>query len=397
MIILIKKAFLGIALLIAVSIVILIGAFDMPPKDKTKEETSKINEGQAHVTSQNQANDKPVGNEPQSGGTKTDDAADGLCTAVTDIKTDTVAPESEDIKDTPIPTPSAEPTPQETSAAEYEDIPIKLYISGSDEYISIDLEEYITGVVLAEMSYLSPSEAIKAQAVAARSYCLNRSTKTVSGHAHSPVCDRSSHCMGYRSYDDLIKKYGKEKGQQIWDKIYALVMETRGEYLTYNGKYISAMFHDSSSGCTGNASDVYGAGKDYLVSVETPEKANESTRRIGANDIIKKLFDDISQIKDVSTPVGEMEYYETGKCKSVEIYGKRFTVFELFLSLGLRSMDLEMSYEDGEFIIVTKGFGHGLGMSQQGAKEYARMGMSYREILLHYYSGCKIQGGNEKR
>lgn len=387
----IKKAFLGIALLVITSIVIIIGAFEIPFNEKTKDKNGKINEGQAYDTSLNQTNDKPVGNAPQSDGVKTEDVLDGSCPTVSDTKIDTVTPEVEDTSDKPFPTPSAEPTAEETEGKEYEDVTIRLYISGSDKYISISLEEYVTGVVLAEMSYLSPIEAIKAQAVAARSYCLNRSTKTVSGHALSAVCDRSSHCMGYRSYEDMIKKYGKEKGKQIWDKIYALVMETRGEYLTYNGKYISAMFHDSSSGCTGNAFDVYGDGKDYLVSVETPEKASESTRRIGANDIIKKLFDDISQIKDISTPVGAVEYYKTGKCKSVEIYGKRFTVFDLFLSLGLRSMDLEVSYENGEFVILTRGFGHGLGMSQQGAKEYARQGMNYREILMHYYSGCEIK------
>jgi len=324
--------------------------------------------------------------------------------AVTDEPTTepTVVP-TDDLGDTTVPDDTdtvITMTPDDTEIIydESKNMAVKVYIWGQGEYVELPLEEYITGVVIAEMSYLSEVEALRAQAVAARSFCLNRMNGKQKEHLQSAVCNRSSHCMGYYSKEDIIKKYGSDKGNEIWQRVSDAVNSTRGEYLTYNGSTVSAMFHDSSSGTTESAENIYGSKKDYLVCVRTPEEAEEHRVSFTAAKVIKSLFDSTQELEDIGVPVGETERFEdSGKCKAVYIYGKRFTALQVFVSLGLRSMDFDVSYNENEFVFVTRGFGHGIGMSQEGAKLYAKMGLDYKEILLHYYKGCEIEIMNEEK
>lgn len=293
-----------------------------------------------------------------------------------------------------IPDPTATCTPPNTNIdinTENEDYFIKIYISEQSTYVELPLEEYITGVVLAEMSYLSETEALRAQAVAARTFCLNRSTNTPDTHPLSAVCNRSSHCMGYYSKEYIISKYGEDKGYEIWKKVNDIVISTKGEYLTYNGKIISAMFHDSSYGTTESTENLYGYPKDYLVCVKTPEALTEYTQSFTIAKVIKCLFDSTEELNDIGNPIGEIVKFEnSGRVSTIEIYGKKFTGLQIFISLGLRSMDFDVTSDGNQFVFVCRGFGHGIGMSQKGANLYASMGLDYREILLHYYKGCEI-------
>lgn len=275
---------------------------------------------------------------------------------------------------------------------------ITLYISSEKRYVELSLEEYITGVVIAEMSYQSETEALKAQSVAARTFCLHRMRSRQEAHPLSGVCDRASHCMAYYSKEYIINKYGEEKGNAIWERVNGIVMSTEGEYLTYNGEIISAMFHDSSYGCTESSENLYGSSKDYLICVRTPEEKTEYTQSFSVARVIKSLFENTSELEDISNALGEVTRFEdSGRCKSIEIYGKRFTGLQVFVALGLRSMDFDVSYNGAEFVFTSRGFGHGIGMSQKGAKIYAEMGLDYREILLHYYKACRINNLRDEK
>ncbi len=314
------------------------------------------------------------------------DMTDMPITVETKIPEDTTAlPETE--LDTKEPTITPTPTTEEN-----EELMITVYLESENKYVDLSIEEYVTGVVLSEMSYLSPDEALRAQAVAARTYCLRRSIRGSTGHESAQVCNNASHCMSYRSKDEILTKYGEEKGNEIWQKVNKIVLSTNGEYLTCNGEVISAMFHDSSAGCTESAENLYGNPKQYLVCVKTPEQITEYSQTLLTAEVIKRLFESTSELEDISCPVGKIDYYsDSGRCCSVEIFGKKFSALEVFLALGLRSMDFDLSYENNNFVFVCRGYGHGLGMSQKGAKVYAEAGLDYREILMHYYKNCEIR------
>ncbi len=310
------------------------------------------------------------------------------------------APETEDNIFVENHNPTVPETESETIDA-VPDIPsenngkIVLLNAKSGEAREMELEEYIVGVVAAEMPYTFNSEALKAQAVAARSYCIYKSERD-SGHGEdgADVCTSYSHCAAYISEEGLIEKYGEDNAKKIMNKVRAAVEATKGEIITYNGKTALALFHSRSWKYTESSENVWGGSYPYLVSVSTPEADSVSTVTVTEKEL-EKLFNSSYAIKvsassEKPKKLLTSEKNSSGRQASLFYEGQELKAKKLRSLLGLRSCDFEYEKVSGGWIFTVHGYGHGVGMSQYGANEMAKRGSDYKEILTHYYTGVEI-------
>ncbi len=253
----------------------------------------------------------------------------------------------------------------------------------NDSIINIDLEEYVVGVVSCEMPASFNNEALKAMAVAARTYALYKMKKKKTYDLTATTKDQC-----YISIDEMKKKWGKSYNK-YYSKIKKNVEKTRGEYLTYNDDVIIAFYFSISNGRTENVENVFSQKLDYLVSVDSSWDSNYSykkgTKVYKVKDFLKKL-----NIGDKSINKIDIKRYKSGRVKNIKINSKSFKGTKFRTLLGLRSTDFEIKYDNSKVNISTKGYGHGVGMSQYGANAMAKMGYKYDEILKHYYTGVKI-------
>lgn len=263
--------------------------------------------------------------------------------------------------------------------------------------VVLPLEEYLYGVVAGEMPASFESEALKAQAVAARTYTINRAKSPGKDHPEADVCSDPSHCKAYLTPDELSQKFSEHP--EHFEKIKHAVDSTKHQILIYNGEPISAVFHSTSSGMTENAEDVWGNPVPYLVSVES-EGEEASPRYQETKSFTMQEFQDKihTGTKKVSFMDNQKNWFsnwvrnESGSVKSVSLCGTEFSGVELRSLLGLRSANFTVEITDC-VNITTKGNGHGVGMSQYGANHLAKMGYTYDQILKKYYTGVEITNG----
>ena len=259
---------------------------------------------------------------------------------------------------------------------------------------TLHLEDYLYGVVAAEMPASFEPEALKAQAVAARTYTANRSRFPNKDHPEANVCSQSSHCKAYLTPKELEEKF--EKNPEGLEKIKQAVDETRNEITVYNGEPISAVFHSTSSGITENARDVWGGELPYLVSVvsegEEASPRYTETKTFSFQEFFEKINHGEKKVefsKDPAEWFSNWKKNESGSVKAVSVCGVSFKGTELRSLLGLRSTHFEIKVTDS-ITITTKGNGHGVGMSQYGANDMAKKGYPYDQILKKYYTGITL-------
>lgn len=253
----------------------------------------------------------------------------------------------------------------------------------------ISVFDYLVGVVAAEMPVSFEPEALKAQSVAARSY-LQRAIASPK-HEGADICADPACCQAYLSPEQLKESWGDKYGGYA-EKISAAVKATDGEYLSYDGEPALTAFHSSSDGATEDAGAVW-SDVPYLKSVSSPETSETvpnftsmvENSDLDFRDTILYLKPEADMTGDASSWVDKIEHTASGRVGSVVIGGVSFTGGELRTLFGLRSTDFELRHEDGKFIFIVHGYGHGVGMSQYGANAMARSGSDYREILAHYY------------
>ena len=253
----------------------------------------------------------------------------------------------------------------------------------NDSIINLDLEEYVIGVVACEMPASFSNEALKAMSVAARTYAMYKMKKKKTYDLTATTKDQC-----YISVDEMKKKWGKDFNK-YYSKIKKDVEKTRGEYLTYNDNVIIAFYFSISNGKTENVENVFSQKLDYLVSVDSSWDSKysykKSTKTYDVATFLKKL-----NIKDKSIKKIDISRYKTGRVKTIKVNNKSFKGTKFRTLLGLKSTDFEIKYDSTRVTINTKGYGHGVGMSQYGANAMAKMGYKYDEILKHYYTGVKI-------
>ncbi|MBE7014759.1 MAG: stage II sporulation protein D [Ruminococcaceae bacterium] len=274
---------------------------------------------------------------------------------------------------------------------------ISVYFHTLDKVEKINIEEYLVGVLPAEMPPSFNLEALKAQAVAARTFILNREDVKDEKHKGAIVCTDFNHCKAYMTEDEADKKWGIEWDKTYKNKIKRAISETRGQIITYNNEPISAVFHSTSSGKTENSEDVWQNALPYLRSVES-EGEDKSPRFKSIKEVsieefkqkIKSINNDTTFGNDKKSWIGNITYNESGSVKTVIIAGKEFKGTEIRTLFGLRSTNFEIVVGDKVTFNVT-GNGHGVGMSQYGANYAAENGYTYDQILKKYYSGIELK------
>lgn len=258
----------------------------------------------------------------------------------------------------------------------------------SGEIQSIPFEEYIVGVLAGEMPIYFEKEAFKAQAVAARSYALRRISYNRDNDYD--VVDSVMNQV-YLDNDYLKDAWGEDYISNI-NKLREIVNETSLEYLEYDGEVIDAMFFSTSNGYTEDAATVFSVDLPYLKSVksgwdEKTSSAFRSSTTMNINDFYSSLGLDYSSSFEVKV----LKRSSTNRIISLSINGKEFLARTLYDKLGLKSTDFSLRKDGDKVIIDTVGYGHGVGMSQYGAKGMAEEGYDYKDILSYYYNGTTIK------
>lgn len=260
--------------------------------------------------------------------------------------------------------------------------------------LALPLEEYLVGVLAGEMPASFEPEALKAQAVAARSYTLY----CASGHRHAEadICAAPAHCQAWLDEAALRRNWGADYEKNL-ARLREAVEATAGEVLRYRGEPVFAAFHASSAGATEDCGALWSA-QPYLVSVPSPESAETVPHYISRLDCAALDFRDTllaarPEADFSGAPsdwLGPLERDASGRVARVTLGGAVFRGTELRSLFALRSTAFTLSYENGEFHFTVTGHGHGVGMSQYGANVLAAEGKNYREILAHYYPGTTL-------
>ena len=252
----------------------------------------------------------------------------------------------------------------------------------------LPLNEYLTGVVLAEMPVSFETEALKAQSVVARTYTIRASQK-ISKHTEADVCVQSECCQAYISPESFLDKGGKKEDI---NRIYQIVQSTDAEVLTYEGDLIEATYFSCSGGYTEDAVAVWGTDVPYLQSVISPGEEN-AAHYTDSVEFTCGEFASLLGIELTGTPdswFSDITYTDGGGVDTMTIGGNSFSGTELRKRLGLRSTAFTVIPQGDTIVINTRGFGHRVGMSQYGADAMAREGSTYQQILNYYYQGTQL-------
>ena len=267
--------------------------------------------------------------------------------------------------------------------------------SGQVEKLTMD--RYLWGVVAAEMPASFQPEALKAQAVAARTYTLRKGSAADSAHPEAMVCDDHTCCQAYITPQAAAANWGAEAGFYT-DKIAEAVAGTDGLALTYEGALIDAVFFSSASGSTADAAEVWGNAVAYLRPVATPEgeevpnfHTTVTVPLAAFKEAILAKHPEAALGEDYTAWFGPVTYTSAGAVATLPAGGVPVSGQEYRTLFGLRSTRFTLTAgEEGVTFQVT-GYGHGAGMSQYGANAMAAQGKDFREILTHYYTGVTVQ------
>lgn len=256
---------------------------------------------------------------------------------------------------------------------------INVNLTLKENALNLELNEYIIGVVACEMPASFNYEALKAMAVASRTYALSRVDNNYINISLNDQC--------YNTVDEM-----KNKWQNNFDKYYETitkaVSETKDEYISYNGKPIKAFYFSNSNGYTEDVKNVFKEDLEYLKSVSSPWDIDTSAysreTKISVSDFIAKV--NIDKIEDINI----ISRYQTNRVEKVKVNNNYYTGVEFRKLLNLRSADFDIEYNENEVTVKTRGYGHGVGMSQFGANGMANEGYNYKEILKYYYNDVEI-------
>lgn len=273
---------------------------------------------------------------------------------------------------------------------------VNVYVSGKNEKMNI--EDYLVGVVSAEMPASFEPEALKAQAVAARTYTnYIKDHGGCSSHDGADICTRSGCCQAYLSRDDMRKRWGGNMDKYL-QKIETAVYSTAGEEIYYDGEEIQAFYHACSGGWTEDCANVYREDLPYLVSVKSDGEegyshfyGEVSVTPAEFVSAMKKFSPSVKiDEKNLASNIGEIKRFDSGRVESIKIGNEYFTGREIRSIFSLNSAEFTVSVSD-RVVFDTKGYGHGVGMSQVGADAMAKSGANYIDILKHYYTGVTVK------
>ena len=251
----------------------------------------------------------------------------------------------------------------------------------------VPFEEYVTGVLAGEMPTSFHIEALKAQAVAARSYVMKK--MEYNKDSDYDVVDTIMNQV-YLS-DDYLRSVWKESYNDKINKIKTAVIETKGEYISYNGDVAEAFFFSTSVGATENSGEIFSKQLPYLVSVSSTWDEISPLYSTNKTISLKEFYNLLGLSYSDTLDIEKIDTTSTGRVNKIKINGNTFTGGQMIDKLNLRSSFFEIT-KDGENVVInTKGYVHGVGMSQYGAEGMARAGYTYDQILKYYYTGVEIK------
>lgn len=277
---------------------------------------------------------------------------------------------------------------------------IKLLHTDTNEVEEVALDTYLCNVVSAEMPVDFEREALKAQAIVARTYTIYKINNKK--HDNADICDDSSCCQAWISKEDRLARWDGDK-EAKWNKIEECVKETQGKIITYNHEPINAFFHSNSGGKTELPVDVWGGGSNmpYLQVVETVGEDGytqyNSEVELTNEEILEKLKEKYADIQidfNNEEDIKILEYTSSGRVKTIKFGNHEISGTEARSIFGLRSTNFELAKEDGKIKFTVIGYGHGVGMSQTGADSMAKSGRTAEEIINHFYVGVEIKDVN---
>ena len=282
---------------------------------------------------------------------------------------------------------------------------IKVYNKSTGNYTDMLMGDYLVGVIAAEMPVKFDIEALKAQAVASRTFTIYKAMSdsyyhsSAHGSRGADVCTNSGHCQAYLSYESALKSWSsKDYVDRIYEKIKRAVLETSGLVLTYNGKPIEAVYHASSYGRTDSMANVWGGSNPCLVGATTPETLDTSyvySTEVFTAAEVKKLV--LSINKNAEFPADPADWMKitlnsNGRVKTLQIGSASLSGQTCKGLFELSSNNFKVSYDKstGKFTFEVYGWGHGVGLSQYGAGIYAEQGKDFEFILKHYYNNAEL-------
>ena len=274
---------------------------------------------------------------------------------------------------------------------------IKLLHTASNTIEEVDLEQYICNVVSSEMPASYELEALKAQAIVARTYTMYKAKHPK--HENADICDDSKCCQAWISKEDRLSKWAESERESNWNKIEKCVKETQGKIITYNNEPINAFFHANSGGTTEIPKEVWGGENfPYLQVVQT---AGEEGYKQFSSEVtytfeellnkLKEKYGDISIDFSKDDDIKILDYTQSGRVKTIKFGNHELSGVETRSILGLKSTNFEFVKNENNITFRVKGYGHGVGMSQTGADSLAKEGKTAEDIIKHFYSSIEIK------
>lgn len=264
---------------------------------------------------------------------------------------------------------------------------VRVYREDLNIVDNIPLEEYVAGVLAGEMPVDFEIEALKAQAVAARSYVMKQIERNIK--KEYDVVDTVTNQV-YLDKEYLMTVW-KSSYTDNMNKIKTAVLSTKGEYLSYDGKVAEALFFSTSPGVTENSEDIFTSKVAYLRSVESKWDEISPVYETSKTYTLNEFYNLLGLTYNNNLQIEILEKTQTGRIKKIKINNKEFTSNTICSKLSLRSTYFEITQSGNIVIINNKGYGHGVGMSQYGAQGMAQYGYDYKSILEYYYTNIEIK------
>lgn len=267
--------------------------------------------------------------------------------------------------------------------------PIKLYLSEENQCITLSLEDYVTGTVAAEMPASFETEALKAQAVAARTYTLVKLLHGAQYPMGAQLSDDTNTCQAYIS-PERFQEIHSLKNKKLWSKIAQAVKATRGEVMLYQGELVDALYHSTCGGRTASALEAWGKDIPYLQSVSCDFCKESKNYNITQLYKYSDMDPDMKKIVGNKPVVHILEKASSGRIEKIQINQHIYSGEAFRAALQLPSTWIKVDVEPNGLMINSRGYGHGVGMCQYGANGMAQSGQKYLQILRKYYQGVEL-------
>lgn len=273
---------------------------------------------------------------------------------------------------------------------------IRLLHTETGEVENIDLDTYLYGVVSSEMPASFEIEALKAQAIVARTYTIYQ-IRNGGKHENADLCDSSLCCQAWISKENRLSRWEENVREEYWNKIMQAVNETKGKFILYNGEPINALFHSNSGGSTEISLNVWGGSFPYFQTVETSGEENYSSYSsevaVSKDELVKIMLEKYSDFNiDFSKDnyIQIIELTDSNRVKKIKIGNKEISGVEARSLFNLKSAKFNFEIDGDVIKFFVLGYGHGVGLSQCGSDSLAKQGKNYSEIIKYYYKDVEI-------